>query len=984
MIDSSKLRTVRVLFAAALAVAGCSVTSGGEIPCIQDASCPNDYPVCGPAGKCIAGTATGNVSVAIVGTAGKQAGDPVRGTISIQVAARSSSGIKSLSLAGGGKTFTPAAGATGPVYAFTVDTTTLADGPVTFKATATPGDPSVQPVDSTAFALTVDNTAPVLTSSATIAPVALGSLVTLDVTATETLATLTANVLLLGSVIGQGTELSAPTGNVHHLGFAVVSTATPATYTFSITATDLAGNPTAAALTKPFTVVANPTSNVTVDLANVTNGDPVKVTTGFTGGTAVISAVPPPVAPDTLPAAPTPGLQITLHPAADTVYTLSVTNAAGVTASSTVKVFVAQSVSVSLTGPTAPISPGDPINLQATVGSNATQAVINPGNVSVSAGATNQSIPVSPSATTTYTLIATNGAGRDYSTTKTITVSQPQILSFTGPAVVTGNAGGIVLTAQFSPYSTTPGAPTATAAVAVPGAPGTFCTAGSVTGTGTGTQTFGCPAIAADTTYTLDLTLGTAVIHANLAVQAAPAPSIEAFVATPPVLPFSPLPSPLGPGTIGLISQYCATPNPNPPTFRCSATVSANGGSPVNQPHSGTPPTAAQIPQSSATTTYTLLVTNTAGATGSAQVTVPNYKGTVATNAMGSAHIGGIAALLPSGKVLVAGGSTDNTATNAVDYAELFDPSTGSWSAVQCGCGALCGGTGTPKVTLQAKRFQAAATSLSNGRVLITGGANSGSSALATVDVYDPTEDCFRANATGLQTARAAHTATAYGANQAVIIGGNGLSTCEVYTAGLGINDGTFAACSGTAPKKDMQVNRANHVAILLSSRYVLVAGGGPAGDRSADIYDTASNGSNGFTALSATVMQVARTSATATLLSNGKVLIAGGGSATAELFTFTAGPPPGGSTAATSNSMGVSRTGHAAIALNGGGVLMAGGNASTAVDAYDPVANAFGTTFSLATARPNATIGFGLLLDGRSVVAGGTTTATAAEYIIP
>src|SRR5207253_9380173 len=130
------------------------------------------------------------------------------------------------------------------------------------------------------------------------------------------------------------------------------------------------------------------------------------------------------------------------------------------------------------------------------------------------------------------------------------------------------------------------------------------CTPGVVTGTGTATQTFVCPAITADTSYSLDLTLGTTVIHANLAVQAAPAPSIEQFVATPPVLPFSPLPSPLGPGTIGLISQFCATPNPNSLTFRCSATLSANGGSPVNQPHSGTPPTAAQIPQSSATTTY--------------------------------------------------------------------------------------------------------------------------------------------------------------------------------------------------------------------------------------------------------------------------------------------------------------------------------------------------------------------------------------------
>ncbi|OLC17570.1 MAG: hypothetical protein AUH38_05530 [Deltaproteobacteria bacterium 13_1_40CM_68_24] len=980
MIETSKLRAIGVL--SALALAGCSLTSGGEIPCVEDASCPNDFPVCGPAGKCIAGTSTGNVTVAIVGAAGKQAGDPVRGTVSIQVAARSTSGVKSVSLAGGGKTFTPATGAAGPVYDITVDTTTLADGSVSFTATVTPGDASAQPVSSTAFALTVDNTAPVLSSAATIAPVALGSLVTLDVTATEALGTLSADVLLLGDVIGHGTELSAPTGNVHHLGFAVVNSATPATYSFSVTATDLAGNPTAVAFTKPFTVAPNPTSDVTVDLANVTNGDAVKVTTGFTGGTAVISALP--AGTETLPASPAAGQQITLHPAADTVYTLSVTNAAGVTALSTVKVSVAQSVSVSLAGPSSAISPGDSINLVANVGGNAKQVIIDPGNLTVTADGLNHSIPVSPSATTTYSLIATNGAGREYRTTTTITVSQPQILSFTGPDVVTSNAGGIVLTAQFSPYSTTSGAPSATAAIAVPGAPGTFCTPGIVTGTGTGTQSFGCPAITADTSYTLDLALGTSVIHANVAVQGAPAPSVEVFAATPPVLPFSPLPSPLVSGKIGLISQFCATANPPlPPAFRCSATQAANGGTPLPQPHSGTPPTATQIPAPSVTTTYTLLVSNTAGATGSAQVTVPNYQGTIATNAMGSAHIGGIASLLPSGKVLAAGGSSSTSATNAVDYAELFDPSTGSWSAVQCSCAGTssCGGSGSPQATLQAKRFQAAAATLSNGRVLISGGANSGSAALTTVEVYDPAEDCFRANATDLNTARAAHSATPY-ANKAVIIGGNALKSCEVYTPGSESNNGTFASCSGT--NKDMQLARANHVAILLSSRYVLVAGGGPSGDRSADIYDSASDGTSGFTALSTTVMQVARTSATATLLSNGKVLIAGGGSATAELFTFTAGTPPSGTTAATSNSMGVSRTGHAAIALNGGAVLMAGGNASSAVDAYDPVANSFGTTFSLGTSRPDASIGFPLLLDGRAIVGGGTTAATAADYIIP
>jgi hypothetical protein len=247
--------------------------------------------------------------------------------------------------------------------------------------------------------------------------------------------------------------------------------------------------------------------------------------------------------------------------------------------------------------------------------------------------------------------------------------------------------------------------------------------------------------------------------------------------------------------------------------------------------------------------------------------------------------------------------------------------------------------------------------------------------------VYDTATDCFRAGTHDLNTARTNHTATAYGSGDAVVIGGTGLKSCEVYAPGNAVNHGTFTACTGT--NKDMQVNRAGHVAILLATRYVVVAGGAAA-DRSADIYDTATNGVSGFTALSSTVMQVGRTAATATLLTNGKVLIAGGGSGTAELFTFVAGSPPSGSTAPTSTPMSVTRTGHAAIPLNGGGVLMVGGNASATVDAYDPVANVFGTTFSLGTSRPNGTFGLPLLFEGRALVGGGTTTATAADYVVP
>jgi len=1099
----------------ALVAGGCSVSAGGEVPCVEDVSCPHDYPVCS-AGKCVAGTPSSRASAQIVGVAGKAAGQPVRSTVTVQVAAKSDSGVKSVSLTGGGKTFAPAAGATGPQYDIPVDTTTLADGAVSLTATVTPGDPSVQPASSAAFSITVDNAVPVLTSGATLPPVQLGTLVTLDVTASEALGSINADVLLSGDVIGKATEISAPTGNVHHLGFTVAGNAAVGTYTFRVTATDLAGNGTAAPLQKSFDVPAIPTGTLIADSTNISIGGSANLTATFANGTGVVNAAPPDAS---LPGTITSATPFVVSPIVDTTYTLVVTNPAGATTTETVTVFVGQTVTVALIGTSA--NPGQSANLLATVSANAQQAFVEPGHHLVTPGATNQPVSVSADVTTVFTLVATNSAGAEFRATATLTVTQPVIASFSGPDVITtgtgptltvkftpatanvtvpGCAGGTVtgsnpasqtftcaLISTLTTYTATatlgtaavqathavdvapnpattsfsfpgpaidPGAQahfngtgcgtgctvtfsqpmtletgsfsagftarlttnpttsttvsmtvtttagvsltsTATAVVNQPsitsfGGPAvvtsgigftlsaTFtpgnaigtvagCTPNAVTGGGPFQQTFSCSAITTDTSFTLNLALGTISIQPTTAVQVAPNPAVGlAFRASPPVLPFN------ASNSTTLTVQFCGG------STRCSGTYSVNGSAPIAVTHNGNP-TVAQ----SATTTYTLTVTNLAGSTASSQVTVPTYTSTIATNTMGSARIGASAALLSNGKVLVAGGSTDGTAANAVTSAELFNPATGSWSPVACSCGGACGGTGTPQAALHVARMHAGSTSLSGGTILITGGIGTGGAPLQSVEVYDPVLDCFRSNSTGLQTARDHHTATAYGTNRAAVIGGTVLNTCEVYTPGGAINTGTFANCTGSSSTIDMQVNRAGHTAILLANRYVLVSGG--AGDQTADIFDTNTNGAGGFTNLTTNVMQAARTQATATLLAGGKALIAGGGLASAELFTLDAsGATPTGATTP-AGTMSTSRTAHAAVPLNGGGILMAGGSASQVVDVYDPDANSFGSSFSLSVARPGTTFGFPLLLGGRAVVGGGTaTTASAADYIIP
>jgi hypothetical protein len=112
------------------------------------------------------------------------------------------------------------------------------------------------------------------------------------------------------------------------------------------------------------------------------------------------------------------------------------------------------------------------------------------------------------------------------------------------------------------------------------------------------------------------------------------------------------------------------------------------------------------------------------------------------------------ATLLPSGKVLVAGGLNGAPLTSA----ELYDPATNSWSAA----GLL--GTG---------RYYHTATLLPSGKVLATaglGGNGSTSSPLTSAELYDPATNTWSA-AASLSTARYWHTATLLPSGKVLVVG---------------------------------------------------------------------------------------------------------------------------------------------------------------------------------------------------------------------
>ena len=173
-------------------------------------------------------------------------------------------------------------------------------------------------------------------------------------------------------------------------------------------------------------------------------------------------------------------------------------------------------------------------------------------------------------------------------------------------------------------------------------------------------------------------------------------------------------------------------------------------------------------------------------------------------------------------------------------------------------------------------------------------------------------------------------------------------------------------------PTSNMSTTRYNHTATLLPNGKVLIAGGqtgfpGPGYVNTAEIYDPAART---FTATGN--MTAPRGRHTATLLRNGKVLIAGGENGVATAYSAELYDPVGGTFSAT-GSMNNARSDHTATLLPDGTVLVAGGyngSFTNSAETYDPANGTFFSAGSMPDARAEHTAA--LLQDGRVFIAGG------------
>jgi hypothetical protein len=303
--------------------------------------------------------------------------------------------------------------------------------------------------------------------------------------------------------------------------------------------------------------------------------------------------------------------------------------------------------------------------------------------------------------------------------------------------------------------------------------------------------------------------------------------------------------------------------------------------------------------------------------------------------------------VLANGQVLITGGVATDSTASAV--AEIYDPAKGGFTLTD---------------SLLTGRAYHTATLLTNGKVLIAGGIGTDGHPVRASELYDPASASFVPTGNMIEP-RYDHAATALPNGKVLITGGDTTTTQVTNIDSAELYDpatGTFSATGNVERFYDPEANqfwyqgkmnavRAKHTATLLTDGKVLIAGGGDASGKaqaSAEIYDPASGK---FTPTGS--MNNARREHHATLLSNGEVLMTGGVDAsgqviaTAELFD----PNTGRfrlTTAAfpTGSNMTQPRYQDTATLLADGRVLIAGGSYSMTIldtaELYDPSRGAF------------------------------------------
>ncbi len=330
------------------------------------------------------------------------------------------------------------------------------------------------------------------------------------------------------------------------------------------------------------------------------------------------------------------------------------------------------------------------------------------------------------------------------------------------------------------------------------------------------------------------------------------------------------------------------------------------------------------------------------GVLSSAELYDPVARTFTPTGAMTVRRAGQTITMLRDGRVLLTGGVQNAGFRSQLASAEIYDPSTGAFSAT--------GSMSTP-------REGHTATMLRDGRVLVVGGSPNGIQTTGSAEIYDPASGTF--SPTGhLHQPRVAHVAALLGTGKVLIAGGGrggmpggyiSYDTAEMYDT---------STRSFTTMRAHMKSDRVGAAAVKLNDGRVLIVGGksgrvivgmrtlaSMAPLNTAEIYDPESGA---FTKTGD--MSAPHYLATATMLDSGNVLVVGGwtirgpvvvGMREAEVYQ------PETNRFSHVGSTNVARLTNTATLMNDGEVLIAGGIAdkalvTAAVEFYSPKQHRF------------------------------------------
>jgi hypothetical protein len=279
---------------------------------------------------------------------------------------------------------------------------------------------------------------------------------------------------------------------------------------------------------------------------------------------------------------------------------------------------------------------------------------------------------------------------------------------------------------------------------------------------------------------------------------------------------------------------------------------------------------------------------------------------------------------------------------------------------------------------LHTARYGASDAPLPGGKVLVAGGFNNAN--LASAEIYDAATGTFTPTTNSLSVARGFATATTLQNGKILIANGGDYNDGGAASKAADLFDPASGLFSATGSTHDA---RHGTTATLLPNGKVLIAGGIMSNVQTrlatAELYDPVT-GTFAYTGS----MHEARDYQVAALLKTGKVLVAGGGNGSGVSINSSELYDPASGTFTLSGTMIERRDDATATLLPSGKVLIVGGVnediPSGTAELYDPATGQFTASHSTITPRHFHTAN--LLPNGLVLISGGVNSAGSANTL--